>query len=143
MALAKYYEDNRLIADERLRDKEEEIVFINSAPKSNRQKRKADRHDVFCPKKGIIAVVNRGNLITMEFHQHLYDEWLAVLKDNGWKWDYRKKRWYAKGSIANYDFAFEFITGNKELYDEEDDEYLDGYSRTMKIMESNGKRNPE
>lgn len=126
MALAKYYEDNYLIADERLRDMEDRTI---SKPmiKNKGTKRKGKRRDVFCPKKGIIDIVKRGSLyITMEFRQNLFDGQIAALKGNGWRWDYRKKCWSIAWSLSNYDFASEFVHGKKESGDEPDDVYFDG-----------------
>ncbi len=131
MALAKYYEDNYLIADERLRDIEEQTM-INPVVKSPR-KRKANRHDVFCSKKGVIDIEKRGSLmITMAFRQHLFDEQIAALKENGWKWDHHRKCWCKAWSLSDYDFAAQFVHGKTETTCEADDVYLDGYSPLTK-----------
>ncbi len=131
MALAKYYEDNYLIADERLRDMEERAI---SKPiiKRKSPKRKVNRRETFCPKRGVIDIVRRGGLyITMEFCQYLCDEQIAVIKGNGWRWDHRRRCWYAACSLPNYDFASEFVHGKRRPCEESEDAYPDGYSQSL------------
>ena len=142
MALAKYYEDNYLIADERLRDMEDRAI-CKPMIKNKSPKRKVNRHEVFCPKRGVIDIVKRGCLfITMEFHQHLFDEQIDALKENGWKWNHRRKCWYIAWSLSNYDFAFQFAHGKPEPDCEADDVYLDGYSRITGKRETHDKNCP-
>lgn len=142
MALAKYYEDNYLIADERLRDMEDRAI-CKPMIKNKSPKRKVNRHEVFCPKRGVIDIVKRGCLfITMEFHQHLFEEQIDALKENGWKWNHRRKCWYMAWSLPDYDFASEFVHGKKKAGDATYDVYLDGYSQIMKAGELHDKKCP-
>lgn len=146
MGWPKCYEDNLRIAEDRLREIEEmkEMASFQPIVKNRAKTRKANRRDIFCPKKGVIDLVKwRGTFfITMEFRQHLYDEWIAVLKERGWKWDFRKKCWYAICSGTNYDFASQFAHGKPKPDCEADDVYLDGYSRITGKRETHDKNCP-
>lgn len=132
MALGKYYEDNLRIAEDRLHDRDENVVVVKPIRKSRQQRRKEKRANPFLPKKGVIDIKkNRHPIITMEFKQHLYEEWIAVLKENGWRWDGYHKCWYNQWSFENYNFASKFVHGvvqSQQNYYDPDDVYLDVYS---------------
>ena len=126
MPLTKYYEDNRLIAEDRMREKGPMIIV--SRPKKETKAKKPDRYEPFCAKKGVKDCVKRKGclVVTMEFRQYLYEEWVQMLRERGWRWDHFRKCWYIDWTIENDDFAEKFVHGNDEsMYREPDDVYFD------------------
>ena len=124
MALAKYYEDNKRIAEERLRDKDEDGVKSLkpkntsntktervSSRKLRKLKKQKERENPFTPKKGIVDTLPHRNLVTISFNQYLYEEWCNVLRQNGWKWSHYNKYWYHKWDDGIYEFAIDFVYG--------------------------------
>ncbi len=108
-ALGKYYEDNLRIAEERKSSKE--ATF--DVPSENSKK----QVDIFAPKKGELGLkkspFRTGFYLTMTFHQYLYPEWISVLKDKGWRWNSKEHYWYVQYYGCTYNFAYEFIYGEK------------------------------
>ncbi|MBQ8428858.1 MAG: hypothetical protein IJX30_02055 [Clostridia bacterium] len=115
-ALAKYWEDNNRLAEERLRDMEETqkstpkpIIKLNRKQWMELERKK--RENPYTPKKGQIDILPHREEILMYFKEYLHKEWRDFLFANGWRWSGNRKCWVNKYTSKNYTFAYKFITG--------------------------------
>jgi len=132
-ALAKYWEDNNRLLEERLRDMEETqkltpkpIIKLNRKQRVELERKK--RENPFTPKKGYMDILPHREEILMYFNEYLHKEWRDFLFANGWKWSPFRKCWVKKHTKNSYAFAYKFITGNEYREATEIvDLYLDGF----------------
>ena len=111
-ALSKYTEDNRRIAEERMRDLESDpIETVKTVKKLTKKEIIANP---FTPKKGHLETFPHRGEIAMFFQQYLYEEWRNFLLAKNWRWSKPRKCWIAKNTNENYHFAYKFISGHDE-----------------------------